>query len=382
MNTSMLNSLLTISLFAVLGPFGGSTFEGLGYLDVSHNESQATAVSADGTAVIGFSQLSTGPAPMAGGVRWNIMDNNHDFIPATPGPTSGFPFPTVVSASGEYVAGFSFSVVGYCFTWDEMAGSVYLTEGAPGAMSHDGTVITGNQELLVDGFPIAAAWRTVNGVFSFIGGLPQTTDEDRVPGAITPDGTLIAGRQKDVSGFSIFVWDEINGFEYLQSPAEWSTMFVTDMTANGNLVVGRATHPSGTEAVIWRRGLPAMPLGDFPDGDLNSNATAVSRGGHLVLGFGETDIGSEAFLWDKVFGFQHLGDWLTTKYGLDLGTWVLREVRGFSDDNRVIAGIGINPDGNFEGWVARLEDALLGLTEYIPLWETGEVTLFDLISAV
>ena len=381
MNASLPQSFSTLLLFMYLSPFGGSTFEGLGFLDLSHNESQANAVSADGTAVIGFSQLSTGPAPNAGGVRWN-MNGSHDFIPATPGPTSGFPYPMVVSADGGKVAGFSFNVEEYCFTWDLGSGSTYLTEGGVGAMSADGTVITGAQSLLVDGFFISAAWRIVNGNKSFIGGLPQTSSEDRVPGAITPDGLYIAGREKDQDEYRIFIWDEVNGFEYLQSPFDWTTMFVRDMSSNRSIVVGRANTLTGWQAAVWRRGQNPIALGDFPGGDLNSGANAVSRGGHLVLGFGETALGTEAFLWDRILGFQHLGDWLETRFGLDLGTWVLHEARGISADNRVIAGIGTNPSGNFEAWVVRLEDALLGLTEYLPLWETGEATLFDLISAV
>lgn len=101
-----------------------------------------------------------------------------------------------------------------------------------------------------------------------------------------------------------------------------------------------------------------------------------------MLGYGTTELGREAFFWDPIFGFQHFGQWISSRFGLDLGSWILREVRDISADNRVIAGVGTNPDGLTEAWVVRLDGFLLGLAEYLPMWASGEVSLFDLITAI
>ena len=154
------------------------------------------------------------------------------------------------------------------------------------------------------------------------------------------------------------------------------------MAEDNHTVVGIAAVPGAWEAVIWRRGQPPMALGDFPGGAAYSDATVISRGGHLVLGFSESNRGREAFLWDAIFGFQHFGQWIEEKFGLDLGGWTIREIFDMSADNNVIVGKGTNPDGLTEGWVLRLNGALLGLAEYLEMWTTGEITLYDLISAV
>jgi hypothetical protein len=46
---------------------------------------------------------------------------------------------------------------------------------------------------------------------------------------------------------------------------------------------------------------------------------------------------------------------LTTEYGLDLTGWVLDDATSISADGRTIAGIGSNPNGQTEAWIAHLE---------------------------
>jgi hypothetical protein len=48
--------------------------------------------------------------------------------------------------------------------------------------------------------------------------------------------------------------------------------------------------------------------------------------------------------------------WLTDEHGLgeDLAGWRLTDAAGISDDGLTIAGNGVNPQGNDEGWVVKL----------------------------
>ncbi len=58
---------------------------------------------------------------------------------------------------------------------------------------------------------------------------------------------------------------------------------------------------------------------------------------------------------------QSLQDILTTDHGLDLTGWDLFQAEGISADGRVISGIGTNPSGEFEAWVAMIPEPSTGL---------------------
>lgn len=64
--------------------------------------------------------------------------------------------------------------------------------------------------------------------------------------------------------------------------------------------------------------------------------------------------GFEAFIWDAGNGMRKLDDVLVTDFGLDLTGWTLKAASGVSDDGLVVAGFGINPDGNTEAFIANM----------------------------
>ena len=55
---------------------------------------------------------------------------------------------------------------------------------------------------------------------------------------------------------------------------------------------------------------------------------------------------------------------MLTAYGLDLTGWELDEGKGISADGRVIVGLGHNPSGFDEGWIAVIPEPKLTF-EYI-----------------
>ncbi|MEX1026489.1 MAG: hypothetical protein WD049_00555 [Candidatus Paceibacterota bacterium] len=69
-------------------------------------------------------------------------------------------------------------------------------------------------------------------------------------------------------------------------------------------------------------------------------------------------------IWDSngVRGIKHI---LTQEHGLDLTGWELHYGAGISADGKVLAGAGLNPEGQREAWIAVLpsEENLTDLLE-------------------
>jgi len=95
-------------------------------------------------------------------------------------------------------------------------------------------------------------------------------------------------------------------------------------------------------------------LGDLPGGLFASQAYGVNADGSIVVGSGWTPEGKKAMIWDKTNGMRELEDVLANELGLDLTGWTLNHARGISADGFTIVGAGINPDGNYEAWVANI----------------------------
>jgi hypothetical protein len=60
-----------------------------------------------------------------------------------------------------------------------------------------------------------------------------------------------------------------------------------------------------------------------------------------------------AMIWDAAHGTRLLKDVLIHEHGLahELSGWSLISASAISGDGNVIAGVGVNPDGEFQGWV-------------------------------
>ena len=85
------------------------------------------------------------------------------------------------------------------------------------------------------------------------------------------------------------------------------------------------------------------------------SALGVSEDGSGVVGSGNSANGNEAFIWNSSQGMRNLKQVLTNDYGLNLTGWTLSEATGISADGLSIVGWGINPSGNNEAWLARLD---------------------------
>ncbi len=121
------------------------------------------------------------------------------------------------------------------------------------------------------------------------------------------------------------------------------------ISEDGATIVGQTrVSPSLEEIFIWREGT-GYTLPDSAHG--YSVATSTTSDGSLVTATGLT-LGP--VLWDEQNGFRSFLDILTIDYGLDLTGWSSISIAAVSADGTAFAGSGTNPDGNEEGWFARL----------------------------
>ncbi|MEM7409350.1 MAG: PEP-CTERM sorting domain-containing protein [Myxococcota bacterium] len=304
-----------------------------------------------------------------------------------------------VSADGSVVVGRGTTAVGReAFRWDATNGMQGLGTlpggGASEAddVSDDGTIIVGFA-FNAAGEKEAFAWDALNGMQG-LGFLPGH-DASGANG-ISPDGVYVLGNSRGASGPVAFRWSAAAGMEALDAPAGAASA----SSLHGSVVVGQAdVH----EPFRWDAVGGTQLLGSVP-GNNRSWATAVTLDGSTVFGGGQATADGNAFRWDAASGLQNLGClspfpaiclsivhdvsadgqravggplwafvWeplsgmrflqdLLEDEGIDLSDWTLREAEGVSPDGTIIVGHGTNPNGDTEAFVAVLPEpgALLG----------------------
>ncbi len=358
-----------------------ATFVGIGDLPGGSFESAINSVSDDGTTVVGFSDDGSA---FGGAFRWTAETGIQPIVAA---PSSGFD----VTPDGSAVVGI-YGTPDRAFHWNP-SGLLDLgllstgTFSAPVAISPDGGTIVG----------LADRITTVN-----IGGFDIQVPE------------IIAVRWTDTVGPVVLGDGDLPGGDPFQVGAELAFAQARDVATGGVTVVGEAYSSAGPEAFLWTSADGMEGLGDLPGGAFESRAQAVTADGTVVLGSGTSGIGCESFVWTDAEGMMGLGaipaglpdagsGWealdltddasvlagrtscrfhdetaaavvwdavnglrsvqsiLEDDFGLDLTGWHLFGAV-ISADGRVLAGGGINPDGDPEGWVATLP---------IPLPEPG-----------
>jgi len=167
-----------------------------------------------------------------------------------------------------------------------------------------------------------------------LGQLPGSSSGSRAT-RISPDGQVIIGTAISPQGTQAFRWTPGGGMVGLGDlPGGAFQSVATGMSTNGSVVVGWSTSANGAqEAFRWRNGIGMEGLGDLPGGEFNSAAAAVSANGATVVGWGATaDAGIEAFRWSLLDGLHSLGDLP--------GGIVNSRALGISGDGSLIVGWG------------------------------------------
>ena len=304
--------------------------------------SHATAVSGDGTAVIGYSTMRGGGRAYA--FRWTRLEGLVSLGPP-PGGIGSHAY--AVSTDGTTVAG---TINSRAFRWTAKTGLVTL-EGAEASyglgMGDGGRMVVGSMASTDPCTPTAFRWTSAEGMIS-LGTLPGATSS-HARGA-SADGSVIVGSSGVCdSGDRIFRWTAGTGMESIG----WGRAFA--VSADGAVVVGAGlAHPS--HAFRWSADTGGQDLGTLPGAPF-SKAFAVSGDGSVVVGSsGGNGPGSgdgRAFLWTAAQGMLDLNTFLPT-LGIDLTGWELLVASGVSADARVIAGFGRH-NGRTEAWVVNFD---------------------------
>jgi probable HAF family extracellular repeat protein len=354
-----------------------ASFIGLG-IPPGATRTGATAISDDGTVVVGFTSVApTGTFSRLNAFRWSAS-SGFQVLGGLPGGIQAG-IPESVSNNSVIVGAVSTPVSGGKEArWTELTGwEILSANDATGSrafdVSADGVVIVGRI-----GFGQGAEafrWTQASGMES-LGNLPNGGGNyEREATAISADGNIIVGwaATNDIDprtgvGVEAFRWTANTGMVGLgHFPGEVRS-YANDISANGSVIVGESyfdyyTTPNKGFRWTQETGMVEIPRPNGFPTNYSFVPSAVSGNGSVILGRAREwdpirgdDLG-DALIWDAVNGTRVLEEVLINDHGLahGLGGWTALEPTGVSADGRVIVGIGINPSGVGEAWVAHLD---------------------------
>lgn len=359
--------------------------EGITDLGAIHGRAQsaATAVSGDGTTVVGN----------ANGVafRWTQASGMLDLSPDA--GTLAF----AVSRDGSVVVGTSLNVPGGgAFRWTQASGVVSLGNLAFGSrpeargVSSDGSVIVGTvftPFLVIPAISIsfleAFRWTEATGMVAL--GTPGPGTFSGATG-VSGDGSVIVGF-RDGGTFCVipavciaapvaFRWTQATGMVPIGTLNGGGISQANAISRDGNVIVGISVDGAANawRAFRWTQASGMVSLGNLA-GKTNSSAAAVNFDGSVIVGnasdpniFGAAD--SRAFRWTQATGMQSVEDWLRSK-GVNVPVDTTLAATGVSDDGNVVVGSLLGPSGNTSAFIARVSPV-----------GNGMITLQDLQSSL
>jgi probable HAF family extracellular repeat protein len=336
---------------------GAGTFQGLGYLR-GGSSSGASAVSPDGTVVVGVSASASGTEAF----RWTAAGGMVGLGDLPGGSFSSGA--SGVSADGAVVVGTGSSISGSeAFRWTVDGGMVglgYLPGGSSSSaadVSADGSVVVGTGSSASGSE--AFRW-TADGGMAGLGYLNPAYLDSGAYG-VSADGSVVVGASYicNWGHFEAFRWTAdrgMTGLGYLYWWDHWTEAY--DVSADGNVVVGfsGATYhllEEGTnEAICWMPG-GWFSLGQLHSGDSDNRATRVSPDGSVVLGWSGNMGLYEFFIYTPSMGMQSFASLLGPV--LPAG-WTVTSASAVTvnDGIATLVGTGINPSGGTEAYIATL----------------------------
>jgi probable HAF family extracellular repeat protein len=324
-------SLIMLLFLALLESIAINTYaqqpELIWFGTLGGNNSEARAVSSDGSVVVGVSDNSNGD-PRA--FRWTMQTGIQDL-----GTLGGeWSEATDVSADGSVIVGWSYDLPGIyrAFRWTASTGMQDLGAGDYSkayGVSADGLVV------IVDLYPNAYRWTQAGGLQDLgnLGGTSSSASD------VSADGSYICGTSYVSAGDPYaFRWVEGIGME--QIGMYYS--FARGISGDGNTITGFETGSAGIYlAFKWTQsgGFEFNIAGNFSQGN------AVSADGSIIVG----DNGGGAFRLAISGGLEELDQVYSSLLspGSDLSTAL-----GISADGQFIVGQGTNAStGNNEGYL-------------------------------
>lgn len=353
-----------VSAGALVGSaYGQASFTPVGDLTGSIVSSQASAISGDGTTVVGMSLSASGQEAF----RWR------GGAISGLGDLPGFNFESFargVSYDGNTVVGNGSSGAdgNVGFLWRQGSGMQSLRDLNFGATLARAFAVSGDGQVAA-GYGTSPAGREST---RWLNSSSPTTMGDFAGGtvwaesrAVNADGSVIVGLGSRGSsvGTDAFRWTEAGGFQYLGDlPGGTVYSDALGVSSDGNTIVGTSVGTNGNGAVPnayrWTAfsGMVALESLEFSG---RSHANAVSPDGSIVGGDASDGIGQDnAVIWLADGSILDVKSALIAA-GLanELAGWDLTAVTGVAasqDGYAILCGNGTNLLNQEMGWTARV----------------------------
>jgi uncharacterized membrane protein len=175
--------------------------------------------------------------------------------------------------------------------------------------------------------------------------------------ATSADGTVTVGACYDAGGLLRAARWRVAGADLPIDllDASPSSSYANGVSADGRVIVGYVVAGTVVHEFRFEDAGPLEDIGALPSAG-TASALAVSGDGSVVVGIAEqtsypfTDF---ATVWDRANGMRAVADVLTAA-GVDISGWLLTSAVAVSDDGKVIVGNGYGPDLISRFWLARV----------------------------
>jgi hypothetical protein len=318
-------------------------FRGMGDLDGGSFESSASSVSDTGLVVGYGTVVSNQTRP----VTWTLADG-----------LAQLPVDALaaidVSADGSTILlrGAVEDLV-----WTAEAGAVGLGEDQLArALSADGGTVVGRRERPDLATVEAFRWTLAGGVEG-LGFLPHTNERSEA-WAVSASGDVATGDARNYTDAPGFLWTAAGGVAPLAAMSgQGQPRYTRAMSKDGTTIAGLVDN---SVIFVWSESAGYQYLADF-DPSHGKWPRDLDQDGTVMVGGSVSHSYPTAFHWKAADGMRPLGEVLADDYGLDVENWILHDAVAISPNGRYIVGVGTNPDGQREGFVAFLGSPACGL---------------------
>ncbi len=360
-------------LLTVAAAANAQSFTPTGDLPGGTFYSQTAFVSPDGVFASGFSDVGAGQR----GFRWTKATGSIELSGLPANVTDGRAYG--ISGDGSVLIGFMEQGpnTGVSFTWTPGGGIALLPSWANHPtvfaldMSYDGTTISGTTgNAAGESHP----FRLVNGIYTEIPNLAGSSYG--VGYGLSGNGATVVGFSSVGTDHRAIRWSQAGGTIYLGDLAGGLTYSeATGVSYDGRTIVGGSYGAGGEEPFIWTAANGMVGLGNFPSPVPNGEASACSGDGSVVVGHSRAGNDYTAFIWDAAHGMRTLAAALSSAGAPLPHGWTLTYAQGISYDGNTVVGVGINPQGNTEGFVAQFRKPCPGDLNQDGVINTADLTI-------
>jgi probable HAF family extracellular repeat protein len=336
---------IAFAIFCLLEIFSNQSLAELNDLGAFDNSSYsyATAISADGSVIVGSSNSADGERAF----KYTASDGMVS-LGTLNYVSSSTSSATAISADGSLIVGNAF--INYEITTSEgvyyqssQSGFKYETSlvGIPAILingvSADGSLAVGYNNL--SNLPLAYKVNITNQIMTPLGVLDGGTYSSA--NAISADGSVIVGYSDSTNGRRAFKYTASDGMVSLETLAGGSSSYANGVSADGSVIVGGSDSTEGLRAFKYTTTNGMISLGNLGN---TSVANGVSADGLVIVGnFINSSSGqANAFKYTASDGMVFLGV-------LDGGTY--SSANAVSADGSVIVGDADNALGQNRAFI-------------------------------